>query len=354
MRALIIGLGYAGNRYLRAFQNARVVGLDDIKLAYHSRGGRCIDLPYYASLEQALNEFNPNVIVLSVTDGHHYEIIKKLNNYRGFVICEKPLVAHQDDLDTVQLSLKKTAGFCLDMVERYSECSTLLRNFVKTEKLKPLRVNFYWGKDRLYDPRPTTGIGSEIIHPLDLIQWILRKKILVSTAAGITSDFAVNSKSLLDSVFLVGNVCHATCTGYSSFVNIVRQRTVDFTFVNKNEELIFAHMVFDTPNWDQDYLKIWHKGQDNSPLVEHCTKVDIENSKLHTIVKLTRQVEDVLNFLLHGQEPAVNFTSLEESIELQKMLNLINAETQTHMSPSLLIGDPQKFIAVNANLEQLG
>ncbi|MDE9567290.1 oxidoreductase, partial [Xenorhabdus bovienii] len=85
---------------------------------------------------------------------------------------EKPFVDPNFDLDIAENLLENASGFCLNMVARYSKAARLLKEYVKKNKLKLIRANFLWGKNRINDYRPTTGIISEIIHSLDLIQWI--------------------------------------------------------------------------------------------------------------------------------------------------------------------------------------
>ncbi|MDH1684877.1 Gfo/Idh/MocA family oxidoreductase, partial [Pseudomonas chengduensis] len=121
MKILIIGLGYAGNRYRRAFEHiATSTGLP-LSLAYVGRRRKATELPYFDSVPRALEVFAPDIVVVSVNDHSHAPVLKQLAGYRGFVLCEKPLVTPGDDLDELLGALDQVGGFALDLVERYSD-----------------------------------------------------------------------------------------------------------------------------------------------------------------------------------------------------------------------------------------
>ncbi|UNF29375.1 hypothetical protein [Bartonella krasnovii] len=116
--------------------------------------------------------------------------------------------------------LVQCSGFCLDMVERYSAVSSLLRSYISEYNLEPIRCTFHWGNDRLWDCRPTSGVSSKIIHPIDLVQWICKRRLVLDKVIALESDFAVGSAFKLDSAFILAQLgAEAVCMGYSSFVN---------------------------------------------------------------------------------------------------------------------------------------
>src|SRR5699024_1998398 len=172
MKVLIIGMGFSGKMFLETFQNISNMYDEEIKIVYTARNKRDVKIKYYPDVQQAINEFKPNLVVVAVNDENHGEILSLLKNYNGFVICEKPLVDPEFDIETIIKSLSNISGFCLNMVARYSKASLLLKSFVDSHDLKLIRADFLWEKNRINDYRPTTGVMSEIIHPLDLVQWI--------------------------------------------------------------------------------------------------------------------------------------------------------------------------------------
>jgi predicted dehydrogenase len=88
MKILIIGLGYAGNRYRRAFEHiAASTGLP-LALAYVGRRQKPTELPYFDNVGRALQAFAPDIVVVSVNDHSHAPVLQQLAGYRGFVFCE--------------------------------------------------------------------------------------------------------------------------------------------------------------------------------------------------------------------------------------------------------------------------
>ena len=66
MKILIIGLGYAGNRYRRAFEHIVTSTGLPLSLAYVGRRQKTTELPYFDSVERALQVFEPDIVVVSV------------------------------------------------------------------------------------------------------------------------------------------------------------------------------------------------------------------------------------------------------------------------------------------------
>lgn len=343
MKVLIVGLGYAGTRFLEAFKS---IDNSDIHITYVDKKKTREDIPFFPNITAALSQIKPDVVVVSVTDGDHAEVLLQLKGYKGFIICEKPLVNVNDDLSLLTNSLRNISGFCMDMVERYSRTTEFLKSYVKEEKLRLIRANFMWGKDRINDKRATTGVISEIIHPIDLIQWIVdpQTKFDLKNSLGTASDFSVSGNNILDSVFITALMDKAVITGYSSFVNIVRQRTVDFIFSAPNQKLIYAHMVFDTPCWDIDSLRIWERTScDDKIITDFVTEFPKAPKNLNTIQKLRKLVSDVASFVATEKEPVRPFVTLAESISLQKLLNKITDITLVAPPSQYVLGERRLF-----------
>ncbi|SEG46197.1 Predicted dehydrogenase [Paenibacillus sp. UNC499MF] len=359
MNVLIIGLGYAGTRFSQAFSNLdpAVTGNEPVEIAYVNRSPKTNGYRYFSGIEQALKEFEPAIVVVSVNDEYHIDVIRQLKDYRGFVICEKPLVHPQDDLETVESSLKNISGFALDLVERYSDASLTLRQYVQEHNLRLVRANFYWGKDRINDHRPTSGVISEIIHPLDLVQWVSGEnaELELKDLQGIRSDFSISGTAVLDSAAITASLAGAVVTGYSSFVNILRKREVDLVFASPANKLIFATMIFDTPVWDIDYLRIWEKTNTGERvIVDLKTEIDESRPELNTIRKLIRLVADASAFAASGTEPSQPFADLPSSLKLQKLLNTIDGDARTIGPVQYVVGSEREFFNDETNWERLG
>lgn len=354
MKILIIGLGYAGTRYLRAFS---LSNQEAVTFAYVDKRQVNKELIYFNNVRDALAVYKPAIIIVTVNDEFHAEILNQLCDFRGFVICEKPLCNIKDNLGFLSKNLNQISGFCLDLIERYSEATLALKSCINEQRLTLLRAHFYWGKDRINDPRPTCGVISEVIHALDIIQFITgtTNQYQLNNVIGSCSDFSISGTHVLDSVALTAHLNDAVVTGYSSFVNITRKREIDLTFISPEKKLIYATLVFDTPEWDIDYLKIWERNAKGDKIIRELhTNTNNPDSTLHTIRKLRHQVEDVIHFVKNKCKPSQEFPDLATAISLQELLNSI----QKHIKPigpvRYVQGEIREFFIEESDLERMG
>ncbi|NEW05801.1 Gfo/Idh/MocA family oxidoreductase [Paenibacillus sp. SYP-B3998] len=357
MNVLIIGLGYAGTRFYNAFNNLELSGKEKIEIAYVGRRHHRQDLIYYTNIAKALEDFKPQIIVVSVNDGNHGEVIRQLNGYTGFVICEKPFAGIQDNLDLLESSLKNTVGFCLDLVERYSDATIALKQYVNKGQLRLLRANFYWGKDRIHDLRPTSGVISEIIHPLDLVQWICapEAELELKESQGIRSDFSISGDEVLDSASITGVLQGAVVTGYSSFVNIIRKREIDLVFASPDNRLVYAALIYDTPAWDFDQLRVWEKTVTGDRVIlDIQTGGEQGKPELRTIGKLIRLTADAAHFVQNGKNPSQPFADLRTALNLQNLLNRIERSSRTLGPVQYVVGAERESYYDESNWERLG
>ncbi|AEA84298.1 MULTISPECIES: Gfo/Idh/MocA family oxidoreductase [Pseudomonadaceae] len=356
MKILIIGLGYAGNRYRRAFEHiATSTGLP-LSLAYVGRRRKATELPYFDSVPRALEVFAPDIVVVSVNDHSHAPVLKQLAGYRGFVLCEKPLVTPGDDLDELLGALDQVGGFALDLVERYSDATQQLRDWVGRHDWQLVRASFHWGKDRINDYRPTCGVTSEVIHALDLVGWICPRagQLQLGGVLGVRSDFSISGAEVLDTVQLTASMGEARVTGYASFVNIVRQRTLDYSFVDHDARLIHARLVFDTPRWDQDQLRIWTRGADGAEELLHEFATAPDEPGLDTLHKLSRLCRQVVRAVALKEPPRQPFAGLDTAVTLQRLLNELETHAQTPAPARYVLGETRVLLAEDSDLESLG
>ncbi|WP_413043859.1 Gfo/Idh/MocA family oxidoreductase [Pseudomonas sp. YJ42] len=356
MNILIIGLGYAGNRFRRAFEHVAQHAGISISLAYVGRKQKPTALPYFDCIDEALRTFKPEVVVVSVNDISHARVLAELADYQGFVICEKPLATPIDDLSSVQAPLERLGGFALNLIERYSDATQSLRDWIARHGWQPVRVGFHWGKDRINDYRPTCGVTSEAIHALDLLRWICPAAgpLRLVDVLGTRSDFSISGEAILDTIQLSATLGDTPITGYSSFVNVVRQRTVDFSFVDQEDHLIHARLTFDTPRWDHDHLRIWMRDIDGTELVLHDLRVSPEEPGLETLHKLSRLCQQVLQWVALQQPPAPPFAGVEESVHLQRLLNELERRAQTPVPARYNHGPSRALLVEGSDLETLG
>ena len=356
MKILIIGLGYAGNRYRRSFEHIATSTGMPLTLAYVGRRRRSTELPYFDSVSRALEVFAPDIVVVSVNDHSHASVLKQLAGFQGFVICEKPLATPQDDLSELAAALGQVSGFALDLVERYSDVTRQLREWVERHDWQLVRANFHWGKDRINDYRPTCGVTSEVIHALDLVGWICPRagQLRLHGVLGVRSDFSISGEAVLDTVQLSASLGDAPVTGYSCFVNIVRQRTVDFSFVDRDARLIHARLVFDTPRWDHDQLRIWTRGANGAEELLHEFATTPDKPGLDTLHKLSRLCLQVVRAVALKEAPRQPFAGLDTAVALQRLLNDLDTHAQTPPPARYVHGETRLLLAEDSDLESLG
>ncbi|KND59167.1 hypothetical protein BVER_01197c [Candidatus Burkholderia verschuerenii] len=356
MKLLIIGLGYAGKRYQRSFAYLSRELNFPLEVAYVGRKAQEVSIPYYDHISTALKEFQPEVVIVSVNDQSHVSILNALKSFSGFVICEKPVAVFGDDWKPVLNDLRSLKGFAFDLVERYSDVTRRLRTIASYNEWTLVRASFHWGKDRLNDYRPTCGVTSEVIHALDLLSWIRPSKgpLLLRSAIGICSDFSISGHAVLDTALLTGRVGDAPFSGYSSFVNIERQRTVDFTFVDPSGKLFHARCIYDTPAWDHDHLRVWTRDQKDRDLIIEEYRSNPSTVGLETLHKLSRLCEDVVKVANFHLDPSQPFADIEDAARLQRLLDEITVGITDPLTATYQRGEQRILIAEDADLETLG
>ncbi|CDH19852.1 conserved hypothetical protein [Xenorhabdus bovienii str. kraussei Quebec] len=355
MKVLIIGMGFSGKMFVESFYSISHLYEQDINIAYTSRTKKNIDLIYYPTVESALKLFNPDILVISVNDENHGKILSLVKNFSGFIICEKPFVDPDFELGTTENLLENSSGFCLNMVARYSQAARLLKVYVKKNNLKLVRANFLWEKNRINDYRPTTGVISEIIHSLDLIQWInFDYSLYLRKTQGVKSDYSISGEEITDSVSIIGEINGAVVTGYSSFVSLFRRRELDFVFQDSYGQLIFSQLAFDTPNWYEDSVRIWTEKSSRSKEILYFNSLDHEYNGDRKIERITNVVKDVTDLIILGKKPYFDFPTLKDAIRLQKILNKINSEKSSFYKVKYNSSEERILLNERSGFERLG
>lgn len=356
MNILIVGFGYAGKRFYSAFKS--IASKEAINFACVTRGkvDDELSLPCYPVLKDALTVFKPSVVIISTTDNEHVKVMADLAGYTGFVICEKPLAVPGDNWKVTCKNIKGVSGFALNLVERYSFATVLLKSLIKERGWSLVRGSFFWGKNRINDYRPTCGVMSEVIHPLDLMTWICddRTSMVIKSISGIRSDFSISGAQVLDTVLLTAEINGVPISGYSSFVNIQRQRNMDFSFTDPEGEIIHARITYDTPAWDCDHIRVWAVGCDGNERVLVEQRQENDDPKLSTILKLSALCRDVYYFVSEGRLPSQPFPDLKTASQLQDILDDIQKFAVTPSSACYIRHGERVLLPKEAALEVLG
>ncbi len=338
---LIIGHGFAGRRYSRALRYllaeapgryalAGVVDRDPARLASAPSG-----CALFTDTGEALARVKPDVVVLAVNEEAHFEVLGSLPDAVEAVLSEKPLTATLEESLLLADSLSRRF-VSVNFVERHSP---VLAHFDRwraaSPALQPRRVEFFWGKDRIGDTRPTMGVLSEISHPLDLVDFIVGfQSWTVLEAHGSISDFAPASPGMLDSVSLLLETDRCMVIGHSSFVWSQRHRQVTVFLSGPGGEMYKASFEFDVPRWDCDTLTIdavgTHGGPAERVLSVSCRNDDFpgELDQIFKVAEFTRKSLDAYAGAKAGRELA----DFAQALKIQRLLGDIGFALHTRGS----------------------
>lgn len=278
---LIVGHGYAGRRFAVAVDHLARTGLPLYLAGVCERDSARLPegVSGFTSLHEALAQIRPTIVCVTVNEQRHAEVYDVLADYApALVLSEKPLTADPSDSEQAARDLKHH-GFSMNLVERFSPIVEEYRRWAAEHgPFELARVEAFWGKHRIGDPRATMGVLSELIHPLDLIGYLFpieRPEIL--QAMGIMSDFSPLSSSTLDTVHVLAMAEATPVLLHSSYAWPARKRTVTALLRStRHNELYRAQFVFDSPHWDHDRLEISAIGADGWYRVVHESAADVQ------------------------------------------------------------------------------
>lgn len=330
---LIIGLGRSGSRFVRAAQclnhNIKLKAVADNKVnrveVFRQNG-----IAAFPCYRDALEAEQFDIIVNCLNEEDHYAFFKYIaQNSISYqrILSEKPLTEtlHQAK-EVVRLFDEKAVS--INFVERYSPIIENIHKKLRDDNLTIVRANFFWGKYRIHDHRPTMGILSEMSHPIDLITWLAQVKpgtsYQLKVGIAISSDFSPHSDCVLDSVtagiFFNNGLL---VTGTSSFVWEGRDRRIELFLSNKTGEVTqLLTLRFDSPLWDIDHLSCYDlQAQGGKPVKLWTRTVEREEIpvQMFSIHKIVKFLEENL-FDLQNQRDNRTLAYLNQGVYVQQIL----------------------------------
>lgn len=337
LRVLVIGAGYAGKRFIKAishFQHINqgfleLVGVVDIDKKKLSDVAGWLKTD--TSLENALDAWTPDVAVICVNEYKHYEVLDLLcRSSLKAILCEKPLTRTLEEAADIQAKLQGRF-ISLNLVERFSPIVEVCRKWLSDHPDVTIRrAEFFWGKHRVRDPRPSIGVCSEAIHPIDLIRLLFGcEGTEVHAAIGVVSDMQAGIDPVMDSVSLLLGDEGTPVIGQSSFAWPERDRRV-VAFAGDGKNIYRIRLQFDNPYWDCDQLVIVKIDPDTG---EKEKIFEYENSNkdfpadLSQIYKVFLFVRESLK-AFSGEETIVPLVGIDEAIELQTLLENISNKSK--------------------------
>ncbi len=216
-----------------------------------------VEIPRFTSITEA-KKSQFDVIIVCTNETAHYEILTQvvLLNPK-FIVCEKPLTSTLGEAKMLQESIPDTR-ICVNLIERYSPILCDYKDWqLQNSEFTPRRIEFFWGKNRINDHRPTMGVLSEIIHPLDLIQAIYNpQSMIIESALGTQSNYSIHEDGKFEAVDVILYTENYPIIGHSSFAWPVRDRRLVVNLGSK-DSMRRVEFYFDNPKWDCDLLKIF-------------------------------------------------------------------------------------------------
>jgi len=332
-RILIIGYGFSGRRFERVLTYfcslrpdlATLEGICD--LSQERLDTSPSDVGKFVDLGEALTVTDPTVVVVAVNESAHYEVLKELKtNRRRLILCEKPLTStlvEAEDLQTDFENLSVSVNF----VERYSPVVNRYLEWRKQHPgMSPTRIEFFWGKYRVADQRPSMGVLSELSHPLDLIYYLFDiDTYSIHAAHGVASDFSPYHRQLLDSVDILLRAENCLIVGHSSFVWSRRRRNIMAFLSDGDSHLFLVNFDFDLPLWDCDSLQIIsidYEGDRKEVVLDFRVDNDDFPVELHRGFKVYEYARNSIKAFVR-EESRREIVNYSQALRIQRVLDEI-------------------------------
>lgn len=334
-RVLVVGHGYAGRRFVRAMRHLTHLGspLDVVGICDPNPTRHVPDVPCYTDLPSTLDDLQPTVVCVTVNENAHLAVFEHLAAYRAsLILTEKPLTS---DLRGAQRAAALLAHHTVSMnlVERFSPVIEDYRSWVRDQgSVEVVRIDAFWGKHRIFDPRPTMGVLSELIHPLDLVDHLfLPVELDRLTVSGVCSDLSEDAVPRHDSLDVTAQVGGVAVVLHTSFAWPERMRIVTALVRSRGAGLVRVSFYFDMPHWDCDRLQISQIAADGRwmRLREFATDVGTLPVEIAGVGKLVTYVQrSVAGWRCDGD--ADGLVDLAGAVRLQSRLELIGAAAAGH------------------------
>lgn len=333
-RVLIVGRGYAGQRFSAAIDHLRrqgapveIAGYCDLDPARLPR-----EKPGFTDLRVALDQLSPTVVCVTVNERAHETVFSALGSYRrSLILSEKPLAASLDESWRAERALRHHA-FSMNLVERFSPIVSECRSWIDAQgPLEVVRVESFWGKHRIGDARPTMGVLSELIHPLDLVHHLfIPGQLTVVGTNGLASDFSPHGTEILETLDVHALNGDAPVLLHTSFSWPSRMRRITALLWSTTKGMFRADLTFDTPHWDCDTLEIFSISTSGRYTRVHELRLRIDDvqADIKGIAKVVRFMDESIRTWRRDQ-PTQRLVDLDEAIRLQKSLHDIEWSAQS-------------------------
>lgn len=215
MRLLVIGYGSIGARHGRI---AASLGAD---VACVSRNEGC-PFPRFADIAQALDQFDPDRILVANATAHHAETLKALAQagFDGGVLIEKPVFGEQSaavDATGMRAYVAYNLRFhplVQTLRERLAGAPLFSASFCAGQYLPQWRPQSDYRNAYSASKAMGGGVLRDLSHEIDLSLWLCGAAHALTALGGHYSDLEIDS----DDVFSTLSA-HARCPAVSVTIN---------------------------------------------------------------------------------------------------------------------------------------
>jgi len=346
---LIAGLGRSGSRFVRAVQYMAQNG-EPIRLAAvadPNADRRDVfagsSIATFADYANAFDAGHYDIIINSLNEHQHFALFEALAarpQHRARILSEKPLTKTLAEAQAIG-QLFPNHAIAVNFVERYSPICGTVRDYIHANNLTVARANFFWGKYRVHDPRPTIGVISEISHPLDLALSLADVQpgtpYAIQIGNAVTSDYAGTSTNTLDTVTVAMRLDSGLLiTGTSSFTWAGRDRRLELMLADTTGTITqMLALAFDDPLWDIDHVEGFDLRADGGRAAKVWERRIAENEIPEDAFSVYKLVGFLRHNLatLHDTAPTPHLAYLDQAIYVQRILHdITQASTRSALA----------------------
>ncbi len=237
MKTLIVGYGSIGQRH------ARILNELGLSVAVVSKQLLADTIVNFSDLKQALEEWNPEYIVIANETDKHYNSLEILieENFKGKVLVEKPLFDKPLDISKNNFTDSRVAYNL-----RLHPFLMKVKNVLAAKDKLIISANIYVGA-YLPDWRPNTdyrnsysaskekggGVLRDLSHELDYAQWFFGKWKRLTSIGGHFSNLDITSDDVFSILMETEN-----CPLVHIHLNYLDKKPYREILINTTEETI--------------------------------------------------------------------------------------------------------------------
>ena len=345
IRAAIVGTGNIAGAHVKALRRmgrrAEVVAAVDVDGA--RAGAFCSEhgIPKsFEDTEEMLDEEAPDIVHVCTPPQSHREVSVQCMEAGAWVLCEKPLCASLEEMDTVEAAERATGKFCSSVYQwRFGSGARHLKALISSGELgRPLAglCQTTWYRDAAYYSVPWRGrweteLGGATmgqgIHAMDLFLWLLGDWREVRAMVG-TLDRDIEVEDVSMATVLLEN------GAMGSVVNSVlspRQRThLRFDFQQATVEV---DSLYGYTNADWNYSI--PDGAAHADSLARWQKIPDEALSMHA-----GQVADLLDCMEENRRPSTSGAGARRTLEFITGLYKAAMTGEPVLRGSIDKGDP--------------